>query len=242
MRWRQKLKFCKLYMEDFWGKLLRKARKSYLVGKNPGLKTVRYLRWSTVKHFDKKRNKEFYLNIKKVIRKQRLGGPLRAKYKVKRYYGGMSQVEYCRLLREARARRRRDLLCKRTGRTFTNTFMGLLEKRLETIIFRMNLASTIEEAKVLIKMGNFSVNGKSITKTKYVVSVGDVISVRRKKHEVFRKRLEERLRYNGVIVNYPRYMEVNYAILSGILISEPLLSEIPFLGRMNMEAIAGAIT
>lgn len=228
-------------MEDFWGGLLRKARKSRMLGKKPWIKTVRYMRWGTLNQMDKKRNKEFYLKLKSVMLKQRLGGTLRAKYKIKRYYGGMSQVEYCRLLREARLSRRKDLISKRVKVTFTEVFMGLLEKRLETIVFRMNLVSGMEEAKALVKMGNFSVNGKIITKTKYVVSVGDVISVVPRKRSIFRKKFKECLEYKGIIVNYPKYLEVNYAILSGILICEPVVSEIPYLGRMNVEAIAGAI-
>lgn len=228
-------------MEDFWGNLLKRARKSRILGKRPWIKTVRYIRWSTLNQMDKKRNKEFYLRLKSVMLKQRLGGPLRAKYKMKRYYGGMSQVEYCRLLREARLIRRKDLISKRIKRTFTEVFIGLMEKRLETIIFRMNLVSSIEEAKVFVKMGNFAVNGNVIRKTKYIVGVGDVISIVPRKKHIFKKKFLQSLKYNGIIVNYPKYLEVNYAILTGVLISEPLVNEIPYLGRMNVEGIAGAI-
>jgi ribosomal protein S4 len=228
-------------MSDFWGSLLRKARKNIVLKRNEHVKMVRYFRWSKLPYSAQRRDKEFYLRLKSCMRKARLGGPLRAKYKIKRFYGGMAKAEYGRLLRETRRLQRKDRIKKGEPRTFVDVFTGLLEKRSESSVFRMNLVNSVECAQALIKMGYSSVNGRIITKTRYTPSVGDVVSVVAERKGVIQAYPTERLKYNGVIASVPKYAEMHYGILSGVLLREPVLEEIPYLGEMHATAVSGAI-
>jgi len=109
------------------------------------------------------------------------GRQLREKQKMRRYYG-VHETQFENYFREA-AR-----IPGQTGRTF----MQLLERRLDNVVYRMNLATSRSQARQLVTHRHFRVNGKIVNIPSYIVKPGDVISIgeRSLKSPVFEANLE----------------------------------------------------
>jgi len=91
------------------------------------------------------------------------GVQLRAKQKLKGYYANMSERHFHGIYDEAR-RLKGD-----TGATM----IALLERRLDTVIYRAKLVPTVFAARQFISHGHIKVNGKRVTVASYKVKVGD---------------------------------------------------------------------
>jgi len=106
---------------------------------------------------------------------------LREKQKVKRIYGMMERQfsEYF-----AKAERMDGI----TG----ENLLVLLERRLDNVVYRLNLASSRSQARQLVTHRHFRVNGRIVNVPSYVVKVGDVIEIgeRSKKSPVFQSNFE----------------------------------------------------
>ncbi len=97
------------------------------------------------------------------------GLQLREKQKVKRMYGVLER-QFRRYFAEADRRR---------GNTGAN-LLGLLESRLDNVVFRMGFGSTRAEARQLVSHKAITVNGQPVNIPSYMVKVGDVVAVREK--------------------------------------------------------------
>ena len=97
------------------------------------------------------------------------GLQLREKQKVKRMYG----------ILEKQFRNYYKKAAKSKGNTGEN-LLSYLEKRLDNVVYRMNLASTRAEARQMVTHKAFEVNGKTVNIPSYQVKQDDVISVREK--------------------------------------------------------------
>ena len=97
------------------------------------------------------------------------GLQLREKQKVKRMYGVLER-QFRRYFAEADRRR---------GNTGAN-LLGLLESRLDNVVFRMGFGSTRAEARQLVSHKAIAVNGQPVNIPSYMVKVGDVVAVREK--------------------------------------------------------------
>lgn len=93
------------------------------------------------------------------------GVHLREKQKVKRYYGVL----------ERQFRRYFDIADRSKGNT-GEALMGLLERRLDNIICRLGFAASRAQARVLVRHGHVTVNGRRVDIPSYLVRVGDVIA------------------------------------------------------------------
>ena len=108
-----------------------------------------------------------------------------------------------------------------------HNLLALLETRLDTMIFRLQLAPSIWSARQLVLHGHFLVNGRKVNIASYQVKPGMVISVREKSHNVaiIKDCLE------GNHPNAPRmrvpYVEFNPSDMSGKLTRLPERDEIP---------------
>ena len=71
------------------------------------------------------------------------------------------------------------------GRTGEN-LMILLERRLDSVIFRMGFARTRREARQIVGHQHVLVNGKAVQIPSYLVSAGDTIEIREKSRELQR--------------------------------------------------------
>jgi small subunit ribosomal protein S4 len=95
------------------------------------------------------------------------GQQLREKQKVKRIYG-MLEKQFRRFFAEAA--RKRGM----TG----ETLLGLLEKRLDNVVYRMGFATSRAEARQIVKHGHLLLNGKRADIPSMLVKVNDVVTVR----------------------------------------------------------------
>src|SRR6185312_15625613 len=98
------------------------------------------------------------------------GTQLMAKQKLKGYYGNISERQFRRLFMEAR---------RRKGDTAEN-LIGLLERRLDAVVYRMKFAVSPFASRQLVNHGHISVNGKRVNISSYLVKDNDTIEVRDK--------------------------------------------------------------
>jgi small subunit ribosomal protein S4 len=94
------------------------------------------------------------------------GRQLREKQKMRRYYGVL-ETQFENYFREA-AR-----VPGQTGRTF----LQLLERRFDNVVYRLNLATSRAQARQLITHRHFRINGRIVNIPSYVLRPGDVISI-----------------------------------------------------------------
>ena len=98
------------------------------------------------------------------------GIQLNAKQKLKSYYGNINERQFRNVYRKA---------LKKKGDT-TENLVGLLETRLDTVIYRAKFAPTVFSARQLINHGHFRVNKKKVNISSYNVKENDLIEVKDK--------------------------------------------------------------
>tara|TARA_Y100001936_G_C16074293_1_gene672914 strand:- start:1097 stop:1711 length:615 start_codon:yes stop_codon:yes gene_type:complete len=142
------------------------------------------------------------------------GIQLRAKQKLKGYYGNLSEKQF-RSYYKAAASLKGD-----TG----ELLVGLLERRLDAIVYRLNLVPTIFAARQLINHGHVKVNGKRVTIRSYLCSVGDNISIKEssKQHPLVVEATQSQVR------EIPDYIVPNLDKLEGTFNRIPQLADIPY--------------
>src|ERR1700693_4363872 len=102
------------------------------------------------------------------------GIQLRAKQKLKGYYGNINERQFRRLYEEA---------VRRRGDTSEN-LIELLERRLDAVIYRMKFVATVFAARQFVNHGHVLVNGKRVNIASYQVKDGDTIEVRNKSKQL----------------------------------------------------------
>ena len=102
------------------------------------------------------------------------GTQLRAKQKLKGYYGNITEKQFKRIYKEA-DRRRGD-----TG----EILVGLLERRLDAVVYRAKFVPTVFAARQFVNHGHVLVNGKKVNIPSYQVKPGDVIEIREKSRNI----------------------------------------------------------
>jgi small subunit ribosomal protein S4 len=102
------------------------------------------------------------------------GIQLRAKQKLKGYYGTISERQFSKLYEEA---------VRMKGDSSEN-LIGLLETRLATVIYRAKFTSTVFAARQFVSHGHVKVNGQRVTIPSIRVKVGDMIELTDKAKEM----------------------------------------------------------
>ena len=102
------------------------------------------------------------------------GVQLQAKQKLKCYYGNMNERQFRNVYKKA---------IMKKGDSAEN-LIGLLERRLDAIVYRAKLATTIFSAIQLINHGHLKVNGKKVNISSYQVREEDTIEVRDKSKQL----------------------------------------------------------
>ena len=95
---------------------------------------------------------------------------LQAKQKLKSYYGNMNERQFRNCYRKA---------IKKKGDT-TENLIGLLERRLDTTIYRSKFALTVFSSRQLINHGHIKVNGKKVNIPGYQLKEDDLIELKEK--------------------------------------------------------------
>ncbi len=98
------------------------------------------------------------------------GIQLMAKQKLKGYYGNITERQFYRYYEEA---------VRRRGDTSEN-LIGLLERRLDTVVYRLKLVPTVFAARQFVNHGHIQVNGRRVNIASFLVKDGDVISISEK--------------------------------------------------------------
>lgn len=138
------------------------------------------------------------------------GIQLREKQKVKRYYG-MLEKQFRQLFEKAE---------KMPGITGEN-FLGLLELRLDNVVYRMGLANSRKEARQLVTHGHFALNGRKADIPSMTLKVEDVIQVKEKSKSSLKfKELMEKA------VTVPNWIEADNEKLEGKIIALPAREDI----------------
>jgi len=147
------------------------------------------------------------------------GNQLEAKQKLKFYYGNMNERQFRNVFRKALQKR---------GNT-TENFIGLLERRLDTVIYRAKFATTVFSARQIINHGHIKVNGKKVNIPSFLVSDKDVIELKDKSKEltVIAEALVSKER------DIPDYIQMDEKSKKAKLIRIPKFSEVPYPGIME---------
>ncbi len=142
------------------------------------------------------------------------GTQLEAKQKIKFYYGNMNERQFRNTFRKA---------MQKKGNTSEN-LIALLERRLDTIIYRAKFASTVFAARQLINHGHIKVNGKKVNISSYLIKTEDTVEVKDKSKDI--------TAINGSIVNkereVPDYIQMDEKNKKAKLIRVPKFSEVPY--------------
>jgi len=147
------------------------------------------------------------------------GLQLRAKQKLKGYYGNLTEKQFSRTYNEA---------ARRKGNTSEN-LIALLESRLDAIVYRAKFVPTPFAARQFVNHGHILVNGKRVNIPSYRVKVGDVVQVRERSRNMAlvleALQLAER--------DTPDYVEVDAKAMTAKYLRMPELAEVPYPVKME---------
>ena len=139
--------------------------------RDPKLKRCRYLGISPMTiGVDKQRNRKNAAGAHKKISEYAV--QLKEKQKLKFIYG----------VQEKQFRKYFNMASAKKGRT-GELLLQILESRLDNVIYRLGFAATRPQARQLVNHAHFEVNGKKVNIPSYLVSSGDVITIRENKKE-----------------------------------------------------------
>ena len=102
------------------------------------------------------------------------GIQLQAKQKLKGYYGNINERQFRNIYKKAAMQK---------GDTGEN-LIGLLERRLDAVVYRARFSTTIFSARQLINHGHVKVNGKKVNIASYMVGEEDTIEIRDKSKQL----------------------------------------------------------
>ncbi|MDG4576695.1 MAG: 30S ribosomal protein S4 [Defluviicoccus sp.] len=147
------------------------------------------------------------------------GLQLMAKQKLKGYYGNVSESQFYRYYEEA---------VRRRGDTSEN-LIGLLERRLDAVVYRAKFAPTVFAARQFVNHGLITVNGRRVTIPSYLVKEGDVIEPtdRAKQFAVILEANQQTER------DVPDYIGVGGDKLRVTLVRTPKLADVPYPVQME---------
>ena len=142
------------------------------------------------------------------------GVQLRAKQKLKGYYGDIREKQFRAIFAEAE---------RRKGDTPEN-LIGLLESRLDAIVYRAKFVPTVFAARQFVNHGHVKVNGVRVNIGSYRCKAGDVVEVKDKS-----KQLVTVLESVGLAErDVPDYIDADHNKMTAIFVRVPVLSDVPY--------------
>src|ERR1700709_1401577 len=102
------------------------------------------------------------------------GTQLKAKQKLKGYYGNISEKQFRMYYAEA---------IRMKGDSGDN-LIGLLERRLDAVVYRSKFVATVFPARQVVNHGHVKVNGRRVNIASFLVKVGDVVEVKDSSREL----------------------------------------------------------
>ncbi|MGE3066706.1 MAG: 30S ribosomal protein S4 [Hyphomicrobiaceae bacterium] len=147
------------------------------------------------------------------------GQQLRAKQKLKGYYASISERQFSRIYMEA----------TRLKGSTSEHLIGLLERRLDAVVYRAKFVPTVFAARQFVNHGHVKVNGRRVNIASYRCKVGDVIEVAEKARQL-------PLVLEGIKSaerDVPEYIEADHNKMTAKLVRIPALSDVPFPVQME---------
>ena len=142
------------------------------------------------------------------------GTQLAAKQKLKGYYGNIGERQFNKIFQEARSFR---------GST-SEQMIGLLERRLDAVVYRAKFVPTVFAARQLVSHGHVTVNGRKVDVSSFRCKVGDVVEVKEKARQL--ALVLEAIRSGERDV--PEYIDADHTKMTAKLVRIPALSDVPF--------------
>ena len=142
-----------------------------------------------------------------------------AKQKLKTYYGNVSEKQFHKYYVEA---------IRRSGDAAEN-LIGILESRLDNLVYKAKFAPTIFAARQFVNHGHVTVNGKKVNIPSYMVRVGDVLEVtdKAKQLAITISAMESTSR------DFPGYLEVDSKKFTAKYSYVPKLDDVPYASQME---------
>jgi small subunit ribosomal protein S4 len=147
------------------------------------------------------------------------GVQLRAKQKLKGYYGNITEKQFRGIYAEA---------SRMKGNTAEN-LIGLLERRLDALVYRAKLVPTVFAARQFVSHGHVKVNGRRVTIPSYRLKLGDVVEVREKSRELGLVLEAQQSAEREV----PDYIDFDHKKMSAQLSRIPGLADVPYPVQME---------
>ena len=147
------------------------------------------------------------------------GVQLKAKQKLRGYYGNISEKQFRGIYADA---------IRMKGDSGAH-LIGLLERRLDAVVFRSKFAPTPFAARQLINHGHIRVNGKKVNIASFRCKVGDVVEVKEKSKQMALVLESQALAERDV----PDYIEVDGGKMTAKFARIPALSDVPYAVRME---------
>jgi small subunit ribosomal protein S4 len=142
------------------------------------------------------------------------GQQLRAKQKLKGYYGNIGERQFSRVYKEA---------ARLKGST-SEHLIGLLERRIDAIVYRAKFVPTVFAARQFVSHGHVTVNGRKVNVASYRCRIGDVVEVMEKARQL--ALVLEAIKSPERDV--PDYIEADHNKMTAKLTRIPVLSDVPF--------------
>ena len=147
------------------------------------------------------------------------GTQLRAKQKLKGYYGNITEKQFRRYYAEA-TRQRGD-----SG----ENLIGLLERRLDAVVYRAKFAPTPFAARQFVNHGHVLVNGRRTNIPSFLVKPGDVVEVKDSSKQLVILLESVQLAERDV----PDYIDADHTKMKATYTRIPTLSEVPYAVQME---------
>ncbi len=147
------------------------------------------------------------------------GTQLRAKQKLKGYYGDLTEKQFRKIYAEA----------ERVKGDTGEMLVGLLERRLDAVVYRAKLVPTIFAARQFVNHGHVTVNGGRVNIASYRVKEGDIIAVREKSRQMTLIMEAIALTERDI----PDYLEVDQQKLVVTFVRTPGLGDVPYPVQME---------
>jgi small subunit ribosomal protein S4 len=151
------------------------------------------------------------------------GTQLQAKQKLKGYYGNITERQFHKYYVEA---------ARRAGDTGEN-MIGLLERRLDAVVYRAKFVPTPFAARQLVSHGHVKVNGRRVTVPSYQVKERDAIELTAKAKDMALVLEAAKSAERDV----PDYVDADHNKMTAKLLRTPKLGDVPYAAQMQPHLI-----
>jgi small subunit ribosomal protein S4 len=147
------------------------------------------------------------------------GTQLQAKQKLKGYYGNITEKQFRRYYQEA---------VRKPGDTGEN-MIGLLERRLDAVVYRAKFVPTPFAARQMVSHGHVKVNGRRVTVASFLVKEGDLVELTAKARDmalvIEAAKSAER--------DTPDYIDADHGKMAAKFLRTPKLGDVPYAAQMQ---------